>query len=28
VDLVPLGGARLVPGLRGLASGPLDRPHG
>jgi urease subunit beta len=28
VDLVPLGGARLVPGLRGLAAGPLDRPHG
>jgi urease subunit beta len=24
VDLVPLGGARVVPGLRGLAGGPLD----
>jgi urease subunit beta len=26
VDLVPLGGARVVPGLRGLAGGPLDAP--
>ena len=25
VDLVPLGGARVVPGLRGLAEGDLDR---
>lgn len=25
VDLVPLGGRRVVPGLRGLAGGPLDR---
>jgi urease subunit beta len=25
VDLVPLGGARIVPGLRGAAGGPLDR---
>jgi len=25
VDLVPLGGHRVVPGLRGLAGGPLDR---
>ena len=25
VALVPLGGARIVPGLRGLAAGPLDR---
>jgi urease subunit beta len=24
VDLVPLGGARVVPGLRGEAGGPLD----
>ena len=24
VDLVPLGGARIVPGLRGLSGGPLD----
>jgi urease subunit beta len=24
VSLVPLGGARVVPGLRGLAGGPLD----
>ena len=24
VDLVPLGGARVVPGLRGVAAGPLD----
>ena len=24
VDLVPLGGARIVPGLRGDAAGPLD----
>jgi urease subunit beta len=26
VSLVPLGGARVVPGLRGLAGGPLDAP--
>jgi urease subunit beta len=26
VDLVPLAGARIVPGLRGLAGGPLDGP--
>ncbi len=26
VDLVPLAGARVVPGLRGLAGGPLDAP--
>ena len=25
VDLVPLGGRRIVAGLRGLAAGPLDR---
>ncbi|KWV33542.1 MULTISPECIES: urease subunit beta [Micromonospora] len=25
VDLVPLGGARIVPGLRGEVAGPLDR---
>jgi len=25
VDLVPLAGARIVPGLRGEAGGPLDR---
>lgn len=25
VDLVPLAGARVVPGLRGAAGGPLDR---
>lgn len=25
VDLVPLAGRRVVPGLRGLAAGPLDR---
>ena len=25
VDLVPLAGARVVPGLRGEAAGPLDR---
>jgi urease subunit beta len=25
VDLVPLAGNRIVPGLRGLAGGPLDR---
>jgi urease subunit beta len=25
VDLVPLAGRRVVPGLRGLAGGPLDR---
>ncbi len=24
VDLVPLGGSRIVPGLRGLSGGPLD----
>jgi urease subunit beta len=24
VDLVPIGGRRIVPGLRGLADGPLD----
>lgn len=24
VDLVPLAGARIVPGLRGLTAGPLD----
>jgi urease subunit beta len=24
VDLVPLGGSRIVPGLRGEAGGPLD----
>jgi urease subunit beta len=24
VELVPLGGARIVPGLRGAAGGPLD----
>jgi urease subunit beta len=24
ISLVPLGGARVVPGLRGLAGGPLD----
>ena len=28
VDLVPLAGARLVAGLRGLAAGPLDRGDG
>ncbi|MDP9796257.1 urease subunit beta [Catenuloplanes nepalensis] len=28
VDLVPLGGRRIVPGLRGEAGGPLDRPTG
>ena len=27
VDLVPLGGARVVPGLRGECGGPLDRPQ-
>ncbi|MEU1588150.1 urease subunit beta [Micromonospora sp. NPDC005710] len=28
VDLVPLGGARIVPGLRGECAGPLDpSPH-
>ena len=27
VDLVPLGGNRIVPGLRGDAAGPLDRPR-
>ena len=26
VDLVPIGGARIVAGLRGLAAGPLDAP--
>ncbi|MCA2214687.1 urease subunit beta [Jidongwangia harbinensis] len=26
VDLVPLAGRRIVPGLRGLAGGPLDTP--
>jgi urease subunit beta len=26
VSLVPLAGARVVPGLRGLAAGPLDPP--
>jgi len=26
VPLVPLGGARIVAGLRGAAAGPLDRP--
>ena len=25
VDLVPLGGSRVVPGLRGECNGPLDR---
>jgi urease subunit beta len=25
VELVPIGGRRVVPGLRGLAAGPLDR---
>ncbi|GAB7037455.1 MULTISPECIES: urease subunit beta [Catenuloplanes] len=25
VDLVPLGGRRIVPGLRGEAAGPLDK---
>lgn len=25
IELVPLGGHRVVPGLRGLAAGPLDR---
>ena len=28
VDLVPLGGRRIVPGLRGAAAGPLDRDAG
>ncbi len=28
VPLVPLGGARVVAGLRGAAAGPLDRPRG
>ena len=27
VDLVPLGGRRVVPGLRGEAAGALDRPR-
>jgi urease subunit beta len=26
VELVPLAGKRIVPGLRGLAAGPLDAP--
>ncbi|GAA3342726.1 hypothetical protein GCM10020358_38780 [Amorphoplanes nipponensis] len=26
VELIPLAGRRIVPGLRGLAAGPLDRP--
>lgn len=26
VDLVPLAGRRVVPGLRGIAGGPLDKP--
>jgi urease subunit beta len=26
VDLVPLAGRRVVPGLRGATAGPLDRP--
>nr|WP_238162270.1 urease subunit beta [Micromonospora endolithica] len=26
VELVPLGGARVVPGLRGECGGPLDEP--
>jgi urease subunit beta len=26
VDLVPIGGNRVVPGLRGESGGPLDRP--
>jgi len=28
VDLVPIAGSRRVPGLRGLAGGPLDRDGG
>lgn len=28
VELVPLTGARIVPGLRGVAAGPLDRVAG
>ena len=28
VDLVPLGGARVVPGLRGECGGPLDGKRG
>ena len=28
VDLVPLAGRRIVPGLRGAAAGPLDRTAG
>ena len=27
IDLVPLAGHRVVPGLRGLAGGPLDKPR-
>ncbi|GAB7052504.1 urease subunit beta [Catenuloplanes indicus] len=27
VGLVPLGGRRIVPGLRGEAAGPLDKDH-
>jgi urease subunit beta len=27
VDLVPLGGKRIVPGLRGLVAGSLDAPR-
>jgi urease subunit beta len=27
VDLVPLGGRRVVPGLRGACAGPLDQPR-
>jgi urease subunit beta len=27
VDLVPLAGSRVVPGLRGESAGPLDRPR-
>ncbi len=27
VELIPIGGTRVVPGLRGDAAGPLDRPH-
>jgi urease subunit beta len=27
VELVPLGGHRIVPGLRGEAAGPLDTPQ-
>jgi urease subunit beta len=28
VELVPLGGARVVPGLRGVCAGPLDTDRG